>query len=226
MKRKKKPESHKPKFPDAFDDGPDARKQFHTAFPPTGNNPWPKDIAKPHPTRKLVMTNDPSITAWGWAVVDPTNSKIISVGAIKTVPQAGKLRIRKGDDTVRRVHEINKTLLQVLKDHEIALIVSELPHGSQSAQAAQMIGIVTGIMQTIGDCMNIPVEWFSEGDAKVATTGRRSVEKDDMVRVVCKLFDSAEWKKTKWENQAIADSLAVYYVAEQESQILKMLTNQ
>jgi Holliday junction resolvasome RuvABC endonuclease subunit len=175
-------------------------------------------------TKKCILTNDPSITAWGWAVVEPKTGKVIECGAIKTEPSPAKLRARKGDDRVRRITDINRVLIEVIKKHNISLILSELPHGSQSAVAALMIGIVTGIMQAIGDSLSIPVEWYSEGDAKVAVCGKRSIPKDDMVDVIDKLFkERIIWKRTKWENQAIADSLAVYYVARQQSTALKML---
>ena len=172
--------------------------------------------------RRLVLTNDPSITAWGWAVVNPLDNTVVDCGAIKTTPQSAKLRTRKGDDRVRRVSEINFKLIEITKKHNIALITSELPHGSQSAVAAMMIGVVTGIMQTIGDCFSIPVEWFSEGDAKMATLGKRSAEKFEMVQKVSDLF---EWNLTgvKWRDEAVADALAVYYVAKRHSTSLKML---
>lgn len=206
MERKKK---SKTSFGQTWTDAAKVAKEFHVALPPKG--------------KKLIMTNDPSITGWGWAVVDPTDNSLVDVGAIKTEPNAKANRIRKGDDRVRRVSEINRGLLKVIKEHNISLIISELPHGSQSAVAAVMIGMVTGVMQAIGDALDIPVEWFSEGDAKVSISGKRSVPKDDMVRIVCTLFDCDPWKKTKWENQAIADALAVYYVARQESSSVKML---
>lgn len=173
--------------------------------------------------KKYVLTNDPSMTAWGWAVVRPSDNVVIDCGAIKTEPQSKALRTRKGDDRVRRVQEINFQLINIIKRYHIALIVSELPHGSQSAVAAIMIGITTGVLQAIGDCLEVPVEWFSEGDAKVAVSGHRSVPKDDMVQIMEGFFPDCPFKKTKWENQAIADSLAVYYVARQQSTALKML---
>src|SRR5690606_21011796 len=129
-----------------------------------------------------------------------------------------------GDDRVRRIQEIDTVLLEIIRKYKPALILSEQPHGSQSAVAAQMIGIVTGMLQSIGDALSIPVEWFSEGDAKMAVVGARSVAKDTMVGFICDLFECNPWKKTKWENQAIADSLAVFYVARQQSTSLKMLS--
>lgn len=228
MKRTKK-QRKGPPFPDAMDDldpmgivSDPPREKFHVAFPPKGDNPWPK-LNKDKPGKGYVLTNDPSITAWGWAIVDPSDNSIVDHGAIKTVPQAKKLRTRKGDDRVRRIQEINAELIRVIKKYSPSLLISELPHGSQSAVAATGIGIVTGVMQTIGDCLNIPVEWFSEGDAKMATLGRRSAEKDDMVIKICDLFKCKRWTGIAWRDEAVADSLAVYYVARQQSTALKML---
>jgi Holliday junction resolvasome RuvABC endonuclease subunit len=173
---------------------------------------------------RLVLTNDPSIKAWGWAVVDPLDNSIIDCGGIHTENSPKTNRVRKGDDRVRRIQEINFKLLEIIKKYNIKLLLSELPHGSQSAVAAVMIGVVTGITQTIGDTLNIPVEWFSEGDAKLAVANRRSVEKDHMVAIIENLYTDVPWKKTKWENQAIADALAVMYVARKQSALLKMLS--
>jgi Holliday junction resolvasome RuvABC endonuclease subunit len=173
--------------------------------------------------KKLVLTNDPSITAWGWAVVDPTTNEVVDSGAIKTKPAEAKLRIRKGDDRVHRVTQINRSLLAIIQKYEIAMILSELPHGSQSAVAATMIGMVTGVMQAIGDCLDIPVEWYSESDAKLAVSNSRSVPKEEMIRLVSELFPNLEWRDTKWIDEAVADSLAVFYVARQQSPSLKML---
>ncbi len=170
---------------------------------------------------KYIMANDPSIQAWGWVVVSSTGI-VVDAGCIKTSPSNKKLRTRKGDDRVRRITEINTELIRVIEEYEVSLLISELPHGSQSAVAAIMIGISTGVMQTIGDSLGIPVEWFSEGDAKKAISGKRSVEKDEMVWIVKNKY-RVPWCDVKWKDQGIADSMAVYHVAKQQSQILKMI---
>lgn len=172
--------------------------------------------------QQYILTNDPSMTAWGWAVVDPVGYMVIDSGAIKTEPGGKKLRIRKGDDRMRRVSEINAVLLRVIKQYNIGFIFSELPHGSQSASAAVMIGIVAGIIQTISDCLGIGVEWYSEGDAKRCVSGKRSVAKDEMVQIISKLYD-VSWKGVKWNDQAVADALAVFHVARQQSNVLKLM---
>jgi Holliday junction resolvasome RuvABC endonuclease subunit len=174
-------------------------------------------------SKRLVLANDPSMTAWGWVVIDPTENTVVDCGTIKTETIGKKMRIRKGDDRVRRIQEINVALRNVLDKYNVSLIVSELPHGSQSAVAAIMIGVTTGIMQTIGACHGIPVEWFSEGDAKMAIAQKRTVEKDEMVTIVAGFYPDVKWTGVKWRDQAVADALAVYYVAWRQSTALKML---
>ena len=167
-----------------------------------------------------ILTNDPSMTGWGWAVLTPAG-KVVDCGAIKTEPSNKKLGIRKGADRARRITEINSELLEVIEKYKIKLIISEQPHGSQSAVAAVMIGITAGIVQTMGDCLDIAVEWYSEGDAKKAISGKRSVGKDEMVVIAKTKFSKVAWRNVKWFDQAVADSLAVFYVASQQSALIK-----
>lgn len=169
-----------------------------------------------------ILTNDPSLTAWGWAIINQLG-KVVETGAIKTQPQSKKLRIRKGDDRVRRINELNTQLLKLFDKYHIALILSELPHGSQSASAAFMIGVVTGVMQTIGNCKNVSVEWFSEGDAKKSISGKRSLNKEEMISCVSKVYPEINWTRTMWRDEAIADAMAIYHVAKQQSELLKFI---
>lgn len=176
-----------------------------------------KSVQKP----PVILTNDPSITAWGWAIVTP-NNVILEAGCIKTAPEHKKKRIRKGDDTVRRVHEVNKVLISLVDRYNVRLILSELPHGSQNASAAVMIGIVTGIVQMLADCYDTPIEWYSEGDSKVATLGKRAATKKEMIVAIDKLY-TVPFTRIGYKDEAIADALSVYNCASQNSQILKFL---
>ena len=72
------------------------KKHFYTNVPIQGS------------TKPLVniLTNDPSLTAWGWAVVN-NEGVVVDKGAIKTKPLNKVLKIRKGDDFSRRMNEIS-----------------------------------------------------------------------------------------------------------------------
>lgn len=167
-----------------------------------------------------VLTNDPSFTAWGYAIIK--DSKIIESGCIKTAPENKKSRIRKSDDTVRRISEINKILLELIRRHEVDFIISEAPHGSQNASAAVMIGIVAGMVQTISDTLEIPVEWYSEMDSKKFVLGKKAAVKSEMIEAIKKLYD-VPWKNIKYSDEAVADAIAVYHTAVGLSPTLKLL---
>lgn len=167
-----------------------------------------------------IICFDPSLTAFGYSVLNGNN--ILEAGCIKTKPVDKKLRIRKGDDKIRRLIEINQVLKRVIKDHKIAYIISELPHGSQSAPAAIALGMITGIIQAMADFLDIGIEWYSEGDAKKALFGRLSASKQETIDKIDKLY-KVNWFNTQYKDEAIADSLAIHYVALQQSSTLKLM---
>lgn len=173
--------------------------------------------------KRRILTNDPSMTAWGWAVLDAVGT-ILEVGAIKTTPSPQKLRVRKGDDRMRRVRVINWELLRVIQEHGVELLLCELPSGSQSASAAFMIGVVSGVMQTLADCLGIPVEWFSEAEAKKAVAGKRNASKEEIKRIINSLYE-VPWSGVKWKDEAVSDALAIYYTASMQSEIFRLFIN-
>jgi len=168
-----------------------------------------------------ILTNDPSMTAWGWAILD-YQGRIIEIGCIKTVTEGKKRRIRKSDETSQRISEINNVLLGLIRRYNVNYILTESPHGSQNASAAVMVGIVAAIVQTISDCLDIGVEWYSEGDSKKCLLGKISATKQETVDAIKKLYD-VPWTGKKYKDEAVADALAVHYVATKQSSTLKMM---
>lgn len=166
-----------------------------------------------------VMAHDPSITAWGWAIVD-AEKNLIDSGCIKTEPNHKKQRIRKGDDSVRRIVEIGTLLNEKIKQHNVRYMVSELPHGSQSAVAAIMIGAVTGLLVGLATPAQIPIDWFSEADAKKALLQKTSATKQETIDAIGRLMP-INWSGIKYIDEAVADALAVFHVATKQSPILQ-----
>lgn len=184
-----------------------------------------------------ILTNDPSMTAWGWAVLD-YKGNILKTGCIKTVTEGKKRRIRKSDETAQRISEINNILLGLIKRYNVRYILSEAPHGSQNASAAVMVGAVNAIVQTISDCLDIGVEWYSEGDSKKCLLGRISATKIETMLAIDKLYKvpvtkgisknrkgeiCALWSGVEYIDEAVADALSIHYVATKQSPTLKMM---
>lgn len=173
------------------------------------------------PQKPRVIAFDPSLTAFGYVVME--GSVVIQKGCIKTTPANKKLRIRKGDDRMHRINEIAKQLLPIIQNNNVVYIVSELPHGSQSAVAAIALGLVNGMVGGISAALGIPVEWFSEADAKLEMLGKRSSTKQEMIDACVEEY-GADWVTgTKYKDEAVADSLAIYAVAVSESPVISYL---
>ena len=168
-----------------------------------------------------ILTNDPSFTAWGWAIIDEAD-QVIDSGCIKTAPEAKKKRIRKSDDRINRAGYIIDHLYNLVDAYKVELILTEMPHGSQNAQAAVMIGIVIGIITTLGFSRDIPVETYSEQDAKKSLLGKKAATKEDIIEAIDRIYEM-DWTGIKYIDEAVADAMAVYHVAQQQSQLLKMM---
>ena len=146
---------------------------------------------------------------------------MIDHGVIKTQLADKKLRIRKGDDRVRRIVELNTELLRVIKKYKVNYMAAELPHGSQNAQAAIMMGACAGIIQTLSDTLKIGLEWYNEADAKKCALGKTSAAKIEMITKMMGEY-SMRWYKVKYKDEALADALAIHYVACKQSSTLKL----
>ena len=173
----------------------------------------------------IILTNDPSITGWGYAVISQSqnNQEVIkTAGCIRTAPEHQKKRIRKSDDLSRRISEINTNLITTITTFKVDYIVTEMPHGSQSASAMKMLGVVSGMLQTMSDCLDIPIEYYSEQDAKKFLLGKKSATKEDTIQAIDELYE-VPWGKQLYKNEAIADALAVYHVAQHESPTINYL---
>lgn len=168
-----------------------------------------------------ILACDPSITAWGWVILD-FEDNILNKGCIKTKPSNKKLRIRKGDDRTRRIDEIYQVLVTQIRRHNVKYIVTEQPHGSQNASAAVMIGITTTILQSFSSLLEIGVEWYSEADCKRNALGKNSATKSEMKDRMNQIY-KVRWTNVGYKDEAVADALAVHYVASKESSVLKLL---
>lgn len=167
-----------------------------------------------------ILTNDPSATAWGWAIMS-WDGIVIKTGTIKTATEGKKRRIRKGDENVRRISEINHQILDLIKACNVKFIVSELQHGSQNANAALWQGAVTALIIAIADALDLPIEFYSEGDSKKALLNKPSASKQETIDAITKLY-VVPWTGKKWRDEAVADAISVFHVARIQSSVIKM----
>ena len=175
---------------------------------------------------KCILACDPSLTGWGYVVMTWDGEVMPTRGCIQTAKSPKKARMRAGDDLARRVGEINRRLLEVMNTVDVKLIISELPHGSQSAAAAKMIGAVVGILQTISDVERIPLEWYSERDAKVSAGLKPSASKEEVMTNINYRYNlrfDYDNNRERKIAEAQADAMLIYHCARVHSPFLKHL---
>jgi Holliday junction resolvasome RuvABC endonuclease subunit len=168
-----------------------------------------------------ILSFDPSITEFGLAIIN--SDTIIDAECIKTNPGHSEHNITKSRDKARRASKIVKRILDVLCHHRIKTIVSELPQGSQSAPAADCLGMARSIVQTIADCYSKQIIWVKQHDSKMTMVGKSDAEKHEMIDAVDNSDinfpelgdpkDGAPWTGIKYRDEAIADAVAVYITA-------------
>ena len=168
-----------------------------------------------------VLCFDPSLTAWGWALVDPETDHIVDTGVVVTKPSDKKIKMSKGDDLARRYKIIVNALKPLVEQSD--LIVTEQPHGSQSYHAAVMVGAVTSMVVTLSQCLSVPVEFFTESECKSLLFGKpASISKNQTKRKISKKY-KIDWSGVDYVDFAVADALSVYNAAKVSSPLLSIL---
>lgn len=171
----------------------------------------------------MYLCFDPSLSEFGYSVITDTY-QVLEYGCIKTDKEADERNISISHDKARRTSKIGKRLVEIVGKYDITKIISELPQGSQSAQAADCLGMARAIVQVLSDCTGIPLLWVKQHDSKITVFGKPDAEKDEIVLGVDinvlinpersdKGKIGAPWTGVIYRDEAIADSIAVFLTA-------------
>ena len=90
--------------------------------------------------------------------------------------------------------------------------------------AAAALGMCAGAVQAIADTMDIGLEWYSEGDSKMALLNKRSATKGETIVAVQKVLP---WIPSGigFRDEAVADALSVFICARKNSSTIKLICN-
>jgi Holliday junction resolvasome RuvABC endonuclease subunit len=149
-----------------------------------------------------VLGIDPSLTHTGYAIAEVCTVKrqivrVIETATIITAPTKSK-QVRKSSDDMHRARVIAGALSSAITEHSIKVGSAEIPSGSQSASAIKAFGISIGILASL----TIPLIELSPREVKMATVGKATADKEDMVRwaVTKTVNDPIVWNTSKAAN--------------------------
>ena len=163
-------------------------------------------------------------------VLDGGGLKFHSCKTIGTEKVDKKKQVRVADDDADRmmklVIEMDKFLSETCAGSSNVYCVIELPTGgSQGARANRTMGMITGVIVTYVTIKDIPVEYVTPNDVKIAITGKKTANKDEIMNKVRKILGKYDLPKTKVGFEHVADSVGAVLHARKFSQIYKIFIN-
>jgi Holliday junction resolvasome RuvABC endonuclease subunit len=150
----------------------------------------------------MTLSLDPSIRAYGWAVLD--GNKIIDLGCSPS-------KLGENDITVIARHV--EILNALVKKYPIEHICFECSVGSQSNKAAQALAHSKALTVAIAQIHQIPFSYFYAKEIKTLLTGNSDASKEDICKEIRKKFKSFDKKTKDWpifKVYAASDAIAVY----------------
>ena len=184
---------------------------------------------------KFVIGIDAGFTHTGVSVFKAINGKLkfYKCTTIKTEKSEKKKQVRVADDDAERITklvlELGEFVSECVTEGNQSYTVIELPSaGAQGARALRAMSIVTGALVAFLTIKNMPSEYVTANDVKIALTGKKTASKDEIMnRVREKMSDVNHlFPKTKDEFEHIADSIGAIMHVRKYSQMYKLFVNQ
>lgn len=158
-----------------------------------------------------LLALDVGFKSTGYAVIE--KGAVVVCGTIIT-EKSTKKTTRTADDYYARSSRLAMELECIIDKYEVKGIVGELPTGgAQSAKAAVMMGMATAVVAAVASLKNVPCEWCTPTEVKLAVSGCRSASKDEMMDNVRGIFAGKgddKFPKAKAYFEHIADALGAY----------------
>lgn len=180
---------------------------------------------------KYVIGIDAGFTHTGISVFKVINghTKFHKCLTVKTEKTEKKKQVRVADDDAERIMklilEMDKFLAECVEGDNKVYCVVELPSaGAQGARALRAMALITGAIVTYVTVKNIPTEYVTPNDVKIAVTGKKTASKDeimDTMRWMLRSY-SGQLPKTKEAFEHIADSVGAILHVRKYSQMYKL----
>lgn len=140
-----------------------------------------------------VVGFDPSLRNWGVACglldTDTMTFTVKTVSVIQPVLPTGK-QVRQNSLDLESAFQLTKSALEFAKQAQV--IFAEVPVGSQSARAMASYGICVGVLGALR-ASGIPFFEVTPTEVKMATVGRKTASKAEMIEWATSQHPAASW---------------------------------
>lgn len=174
-------------------------------------------------TANAILTLDVGLANCGYAVL--RNDEVVACGVIRT-KRSLKKTVRVADDSASRAASMARELRDIITNYKVKAIVGELPSGgAKSARAMGQMSAATAIVASVASILDIPTEYCTPTDCKLAACGSRSASKEDVMLAIRERFNNGNFPKAKAQFEHIADALAAYLALRHDGSLIKLLIN-
>lgn len=145
---------------------------------------------------------DPALRNTGLAVATynlaTSQWQIEEVELIQTENQSGKT-VRKSSDDLRCAQELVNGINRFIKRVGGNFACAEVPTGTQSARGAFSNGVCCGVLASV----SVPIIQVSPTEVKLASVGKKTASKDDIIQWAGGKWPHAGWKLRKLKGELV-----------------------
>lgn len=147
-----------------------------------------------------VMGLDGSLANFGIAVavVDLDTKTIIEVKDLVLSKTAKNAKLKRATDDFTRFQQHWNIVKEVADKYNVNIMYGEIPSGAQDARASFAFGGVTAMLAGLGTYYQVGV--VTPAEVKVAATGNKHADKEDVIAAMHKAFPTAPWITGKKAN--------------------------
>jgi len=150
--------------------------------------------------KQVILGIDPGFTYTGFGILrkDAGRTDLIDYGALK---------MRSDDSLSKRIGIFHLFMDEKIKLHGVTALAIETPFLGKNAQNFLKLGYLRGIVYLLSDRYQLPLAEFSPREVKLAITGFGGAEKEQVARVVLRLFPALVMPNKLDVTDALAVSL-------------------
>jgi len=163
-------------------------------------------------SKNLILSLDPSKNATGYVIYNLDKMSIVETGVFDA--RTSKTFKRKTEKHQEECRNFSKFLEEIFLKYGFHTIVSEYPHGTQSANASRSLSMVNSVISTFADFFGCELITYLERDAKKNHFGRIKVKKLETIKAMNETFSdfvppTKNGKPIKYKQEAISDALLI-----------------
>lgn len=141
--------------------------------------------------------------------------RVVHSTVISTQKSDRKKELRVADDDAERCQLLTRSLVQYIQEYQPDGVIVELPTGgSQGARANRAMGMATGVIAAVVEILQVPTEWVTPTEVKMAACGRRDASKEDVQKAVLRHYEWQEKPRKPSDFEHAADAAAAVWAAE------------